>query len=101
MVEENKLTEFFKADSGKGFETLQQQDFSAPFLVILQAMSPQCDPTNDLYLPQARMGMILNTQTTHLYQQIKVVPCRYEFRNIEWKPRSTGGGFVASYSREL
>lgn len=87
-------------DTGLGFEDMENQDFSAPFLVICQGMSPYINPTHTLYNPEARPGMIVNTQNGNIYTDVNVIPCRYAFRHVEWKPRNMGGGFVASYSRE-
>jgi len=87
------------ADADHGFDDFEAQDFSAPFLVILQSNSPYVLEGNQLYISEARPGRILNTQNGKFYKECRVIPCKYSFRTVEWKPRGSGGGFVASYQR--
>ncbi len=97
--DEAKMLDIFDAESGKGFETMSQQDYQPPFLIILQPLSPQLDPSHELYDPTARAGMIYNTQSRRLHEKVHVIVAKYEFRNVEWTPRESGGGFVASHNR--
>lgn len=90
---------YLAKDAGAGFEEMGAQDFSAPFLIILQAGSPQLKEEHPLYVPDAKVGRILNTQSNKVYKECHIVPCKYTFRYVEWKDRTTGGGFVASYDR--
>lgn len=87
-------------DLGVGFDDMDGQDFSAPFLVICQSTSPYLKPEHQLYIPDAKPSMIINAQNMNCYTAVTVIPCKYSFRNVEWKPRGSGGGFVASYHRE-
>lgn len=93
------LKDLMKADAGAGFEGMDGQDFGAPFLMICQSQSPQLQSDNQQYIEEARPGMIMNTQTQHVFKEITVIPVRYTFRYVEWKQRTAGGGFVASYAR--
>jgi hypothetical protein len=92
--------EFVKAGGDTGFEDMVAQDFVAPFLFICQANSPYCLPDNQLYNQEARPGKIINTLSQKVYDSVHVVPVRYKFKNVVWKPRNIGGGFVVSYDRE-
>lgn len=94
-----EVTQLPVEDLGLGFEDMEGQDFSAPFLVICQANSPYLNPTHQLYIEEARQSMIINTQNMNCYEEVNVIPCKYTFKNVEWKPRGTGGGFVGSYAR--
>lgn len=96
---DEQLKKLMKQDAGSGLEDFQAQDFTAPFLILLQTGSPQLNEQHPMYLPDARPGRILNTQSGTLYKECHVIPCKYNFRSVEWKPRSGGGGFVASYER--
>lgn len=88
-------------DMGQGFDEMEGQDFAAPFLVIVQTTSPYLNPTHQLYVPEAKPATIINTMNNRIYPTgVTVIPCKYSFRHVEWRPRSTGGGFVASYTRE-
>lgn len=104
MSEEKDLvemkTQLPAEDLGTGFEDMEGQDFSAPFLVICQANSPYLNPTHQLFIPEARQSAIINTQNMNVYSEVNVIPVKYKFKHVEWKPRNTGGGFVASYDRD-
>ena len=90
----------FEEMSGLGFAETTTQDMSIPFLRILGAQSPQVDESDGAYVEGAKGGMLYNTVTntvTSGKEGMLVVPCYYNRRYVEWKPRTEGGGFVASY----
>lgn len=79
--------------SGQGFENTSSEDFSIPFLGVLQGISPEIET-----LEGAKPGMLINTVTQDLYKGqdgVVYVPCVTEHCFVEWKPRDQGGGFVA------
>ena len=90
------LEERFAAAAGAGFEEMGKEDYSLPFIVLLQALSPQLDPTNGAYVEDAKPGMFLNTVTGQIYKDLRVVPCAYAFRVIE---RASDGKFIARHTR--
>lgn len=78
--------------AGAGFENQTSDDYSIPFLQILQALSPQLQENDSL-----RQGMILNTVTGEVWdgkKGIAFVPATTQHVYVEWKPRDQGGGFV-------
>lgn len=78
--------------AGAGFENQTSDDYSIPFLQILQALSPQIQENDAL-----RQGMILNTVTGEVFEGkkgIAFVPATTQHVYVEWKPRDAGGGFV-------
>lgn len=78
--------------AGAGFENQTSDDYSIPFLQILQALSPQLQENDSL-----RQGMILNTVTGEVWdgkKGIAFVPATTQHVYVEWKPRDVGGGFV-------
>lgn len=78
--------------AGAGFENQTSDDYSIPFLQILQALSPQLQENDSL-----RQGMILNTVTGEVWDGkngIAFVPATTQHVYVEWKPRNAGGGFV-------
>ena len=78
--------------AGAGFENQTSDDYSIPFLQILQALSPQLQENESL-----RQGMILNTVTGEIFEGkvgIAFVPATTQHVYVEWKPRDAGGGFV-------
>jgi len=80
----------FEEDAGLGNENITQDDLALPFLKILSGLDPLLDELED-----ARKGDIYNTVTGDLYKGadgIRVIPCAYQRRFIEWAPRGTGSG---------
>ncbi len=78
----------------------QQSDLATPFLIILQANSPQVLEGGEGYVAGARAGMIFNTATQELWEGgegVVVIPAHYKKTYIEWVPRDDGGGFVADH----
>ena len=83
-------TSIFELDAGFGNENITQEDLALPFLKILSGLDPLLDE-----LEKARKGDIYNTVTGDLYkgaEGIKVIPCAYQRRFIEWAPRGSGSG---------
>jgi hypothetical protein len=97
-VTEKKSTEvadaidmsWFEADAGKGNESIGQDDLALPFLKILSGLDPILDS-----LETARKGDIYNTVSGAVYkgkEGIRVIPCAYQRRYIQWAPRGSGTG---------
>lgn len=85
----------YGAMSGSGFEGVTQDDFTMPFLNVLQPMSPEVSNNQD-----ARPGMLINSVTKQLYDGKKgvvFVPVARQHVFVEWKPRDQGGGVVARH----
>ena len=84
------LPAMFEADAGKGMEGIGQEDLALPFLKVLSGNDPVLD-THET----ARKGDIYNTVSGDVYtgkEGIRVVPCAYQRRFIEWVPRGQGSG---------
>lgn len=80
----------FEADAGSGVENLGQDDVALPFLKVLSGNDPVLDENEE-----ARKGDIYNTVTGALTkgkEGIRVVPCAYQRRFIQWAPRGSGSG---------
>jgi len=86
----------FEADANKGMENLGTEDLALPFLKVLSGNAPELD-THET----ARKGDIYNSVTGVAYkgkEGVKVIPCAYQRRFIQWAPRGEGsGGPVAIY----
>lgn len=79
-----------------GFEDVDNECISIPYLVVLQKGSPQCDDADGEYLPEARPGMFFNSATKQLYKDpegLLLLPCHMNRRFVEWVPKEEGGGF--------
>ena len=93
--EELPATEYdYGEDAGGGFENQTKDDYSIPFIGLLQALSPQ---VVDETIPGARPGMFVNTVTEDLFvghDGFSFVPCHTEHVFGEWVPRNQGGGLA-------
>ena len=91
----------FEADANGGAQNIEQEDLALPFLKVLGQLSPEINKKNGRYVEGAEPGMILNSVTKKLYdgdKGINVIPCAYERKYLEWKPRELGGGLVGMHS---
>lgn len=93
--------------AGSGFENVRAQDQSIPYLTILQGLSPQVKKSEGKYIAGAEEGMVLNNVTNHVFnarktdgEPILVIPCGFMKKWVEWRPRSSGGGFVKHHDTE-
>lgn len=93
-------TNVFEKDAGAGLEGMTTADLAIPFLSILQTNSPQLDRNESTYIKGAVAGQIFNSVSNKVYDEITVVPCAFQHKVVEWKPRGSGGGLVAQYNRE-
>lgn len=84
-------------DAGAGYQNQTADDFQIPFLSLLQKGSPQVDEEDGL--EGAKPGMIIDTGTDELFDEVEFVPALTEHAFIEWIPRDIGGGFVARHER--
>lgn len=86
-----------EAEAAAGFEEATANDFSIPFLRILQDLSPQTKERRQEYVPGAKPGLFFNTVTQALDEEVLVIPCHFIKTMVEWVPRDSGGGFVAEH----
>ena len=80
----------FESDAGVGLENVGQDDLALPFLKVLSRQDPTLDELDD-----AKAGDIYNTVTGEIYkgkEGVRVIPCAYQRRFIEWMPRGAGSG---------
>jgi hypothetical protein len=96
---ENAVAVYDYGDSaGAGYENLSSDDYSVPFIILLQSNSPEVENNE----PEgARGGMFLNRVTNELTPGdtgIVVVPCYSHTVFEEWVPRDNGGGYVAPHA---
>lgn len=92
----------FEEDGGSEFA---MDDVSIPFIVILQALSPQCDKQNPAYIQGAEPGMILNTATGQFWSGetgVLLLVISHQRRFTEWWPRNSkkGKGLVNDFGTD-
>lgn len=78
-----------EAVAGQGFENQTREDITIPVIYLLQALSPQLET-----IAGARAGMLLNSVTEELYDELLFVPASTSHEFVEYVPRKAGGGFV-------
>lgn len=84
-------------DAGGGFDNQTREDIAIPFLVVLQALSPQVVKET---VEGAKAGKLFNTVTEELFDKVSFVPGYTEHVYVEWVPRKEGGGFVAVHQMD-
>lgn len=85
------------ARESSGFEDMGADDFAIPFIVILQALSPQVRGQGRI--KGAAEGDFFNTVTNEVIKgDLQIIPCAYEKAYVEWVPRNKGGGFVRKHN---
>lgn len=87
-----------RADAGIGREQMQITDTALPYILLLQALSPQVKKATRI--EDAEEGDFFNNVTGELYDGEKgfdFIPCAFQKAWVEWTPRESGGGWVASY----
>ena len=97
QVVASELDKILEADSGVGLENITTEDMQIPFIRIIQALSPQLQKDDPLYIKGAEQGDIFNTVSQEIFKQdegITLVPAFFEKKFLEFQLRSSGGGFV-------
>jgi hypothetical protein len=88
--------------SGVGLENISSADLAIPFLQLVQQLSPEVNENKPEYIPDAKPGMVINSVTGQLYNTkkspIRFILCSFTKLFVEWRPRASGGGIVASHS---
>ena len=83
-------TDILEQDAGLGNQNMGQEDMALPFLKIISGLDPILDENET-----ARKGDIINTVTGTIYkgkEGVRVIPCSYQRRFIQWAPRGQGSG---------
>lgn len=89
--------------AGAGFEGMGADDIAIPFTNILQSGSPQVKRGDPAKIEGASEGDIFNNVTMEVFKGdagVEVIPCAYQKRYIEWKPREAGGGLVMIHDND-
>ena len=84
-----------EADAGLGLQEVTQEDLALPFLKILTAEAAETVGG------EARGADIFNSVTQEVFKGdvgIRVIPCLYQRRYIEWAPQGTQGAPLNIYT---
>ena len=80
--------DIFEQDAGMGLENMGQDDLALPFLKVLSRSSDEVEE-----LEGAKAGDIFNSISNVSYdgkKGVRVIPCAYQRRFLEWTPRGVG-----------
>ena len=97
QVAQADLFDIFEANAGDGLENIGTDEMQIPFLRILQALSPQLNKLDPLYIKGAEQGDLFNTVTNKVYkgeEGMVVIPVAFDTKYLEFGLRDLGGGFV-------
>lgn len=86
----------FEGWEGYGFENQTNEDYSIPFIQLLQALSPRVVEDPDTFKP----GQIVNSVTGQIYDGktgLCIIPVATTHQYVEWIPTDMGGGFVGTH----
>ena len=96
------ILDIFAGHEGEGLD-YDTSDLQIPFIRIIQAMSPQVKKSDPSFIAGASQGDVFNTVTGQFWpseEGITVIPCYQETKNLKWRPREQGGGFLGELSKD-
>ena len=85
-------TNLFEADANQGAQNMSQEDLALPFFKVLGQLSPEVNKRDAKYVEGEEPGKIINTVTTELFAERKIIPCHQKRQYIEWQDRGTSTG---------
>lgn len=91
------LPEHVRNSTGAGNDNVDASDMLIPRIKLLQSLSPELDTTKAAYLPGAKSGQFLNTNTQELFDELYLVNLFYEHMYCVFKKRKLGGGFKGAF----
>lgn len=86
----------FLVGDKEGFEDLNINVMSLPFINILQDLSPQVKKKSADYVDGAEPGMFFNTGTKEVFDAVDVTVIKFEHTFLRWKPNR--GGYFGQFS---
>ncbi|MDH5664728.1 MAG: hypothetical protein OEY10_00320 [Nitrosopumilus sp.] len=87
-----------EADAGLGYENLDPESQTVPYIIIAQSLTPVANPSHEKYIEGARPGMFFNTVTEELFPGdvgLFVIPCGYKRVYAEWE-RGESGEYITT-----
>lgn len=93
------------ADAGSGIESATSDDMSIPFIKLAQALSPEVNKRESVYIDGLEQGDFFNSATQSLWkgeEGFRFVPVKFRRTYLEWIPReNNGGGFAGEHGPEI
>lgn len=84
--------------AGDGFDNVDRNHVSLPFINLLQALSPEIAGSGGELVDGAKIGMLINSVTKELFTSVIVQPVMVRESFVEWQPDR--GGKVAEHLPE-
>ncbi len=92
------LMKKYRGMGGAGIEKAKTEDFKIPMVYICQSNSGAFDDENDLHIKGIKRGDLYDTVSRIiLSDQLRIVPCYFDVKAIEWAPG--GGGLEGIHDR--
>lgn len=82
--------------AGAGTESLDASDRLTPFLAIVHFQCPQIIQASEMYIPNAKPGMIFDTSRREAWPEVEYLPVFVQHTYGLWAPRAqdgSSGGF--------
>lgn len=93
--EKATLPAYAQQDATMGHENVGAEDLALPQIKLLQAIS------NEVHeIEGAAPGMLLNTLTQELYENVYLINLKFDKTYTIWKDRDLGGGKMGDYDTE-
>lgn len=99
-----ELLEQIALDAGMGSEDATTEDMILPFLKIAQALSPEVNKRESVYIDGLEQGDFFNTASQATYKGesgLYLVPVYFQRKYLEWTPRDAGGGFNGEHPADI
>lgn len=88
------------SNDNRGNENVTNEDVQQPRLRCLQMISDEVKPTNTSYIEAAVPGMLMDSVTRELFNEVYVVNLYFRTSWNLWKDRKKGGGLKAVCASE-
>lgn len=92
--------EKYKGMGGAGMEKATQSDFRIPMVYVAQSNSAAIDDGSDRFIKGLKVGDLYDTVNRRILpDNVRVIPCHFDVKAIEWVPIDEGGGFIGVHPR--
>jgi hypothetical protein len=93
-VKETNVPTLSSADLDKlmqnSFDNIDSNAVSMPYFKLVSKQSDILEPGSANYVEKAKPGMLFNTATREVYENIKVIPSYFYLADVEWSERGEG-----------
>ena len=86
--------------SNRGNDNVSSADVARPTIKLLQGLSPEVKKSNPAYIEGASEGMLLNSVSGELYDEVYVVNIAFNKTYSVWQKRELGGQYEGMYDTE-